>query len=154
MTPTEVVSSFERHMKVEVRLGLSTMVASTAKVMPALLTRLRSLNPSMDEVTEVLEHLGRDACLFTNEQRQEIGVVAQATMVDPTAVVTRTVVKTQQHLHLHYYLPARLWACLESGDRKENKFRQLAQLMCQSLGLQNPDVQTKRCPLALQKYNP
>lgn len=154
MTPTDVVSSFERHMKVEVRLGLSTMVASAEKVMPTLLTRLRSLNPSMDEVTAVLEHLGRDDCLFTNEQRQEIGVVAQATMVDPTAVVTRTVVKTQQHLHLHYYLPARLWACLESGDRKENKFRQLAQFMCQSLGLRNPDVKTKRCSLAFQKYNP
>ena len=154
MTPTDVVSSFERHMKVEVRLGLSSMVASAEKVMPTLLTRLRSLNPSMDEVTAVLEHLGRDDCLFTIEQRQEIGVVAQATMVDPTTVVTRTVAKTQQHLHLHDYLPARLWACLESGDRKENKFRQLAQFMCQSLGLRNPDVKTKRCSLVFQKYNP
>ena len=144
MTPLDVVSSFERHMDIEVRLGLTSMVASTAKVMPSLLTRLRSLKPSMDEVTELLEYLGKENCLFSGEQKQEIGGVVQATMVDPAAPSTKAVVKTQQHLYLHNYLPARLWACLESDDKKVNKFRQTAQFMCQSLGLRNPDAKTKR----------
>ena len=112
--------------------------------MRPLLARLRSLKPSMDEVTEALSYLGQDTCVFSEKQKQEIGGVAQATMVDPSTIWTRSTVKTQQHLHLHHYLPQRLWACLESEDKKENTFRQLAQFMCQSLGLRSPDAKTKR----------
>ena len=146
MTPMEIVASFEKHVEVEVRLGLCcTMVEATTKALPTLLMRLRSLKPSMVEVTEVLDYLqGSDACPFSGEQKLQIGQVANATMVDPTMVSTRAATKTQQHLDLHHYLPARLWACLGSEDKKENKFRQLAQFMCQSLGLRNPDAKTKR----------
>ena len=147
MTPLEVVTSFEKHMAVEIKLGLCTIIEATAKSLPILLTHLRSLKPSMGGVTEVLEYLqGSDTCLFSGDQKLEIGQVANAALVDPAIVSTRvtSAAKTQHHLGLHNYLPARLWACLESEDQKGNKFRQLAQFMCQSLGLRNPDAKTKR----------
>ena len=144
MTPTEAVASFERHIKFEVELGLSTLVEATAKALPPLLTRIRSLKPSRDEVADVLAYLGAESCLFSKEDRLEIGRAANATMVDPTTVVARATTKTQQHLYLHHYLPAKLWTCLESEDTKVNRFRQLGQFMCQSLGLRNPDAKTKR----------
>ena len=112
----EVVAFFEKHMDVEVKLGLSTMVEASAKALPALLIRIRSLKPSMGDVTEALDHLGKEACQFSGEERLQIGKAANAAMVDPTTVSTRTTGKTQQHLNLHHYLPARLWACLESED--------------------------------------
>ena len=73
MTPTDVVASFERHMDVEVRLGLSTLADSRQNAMQPLLARLRSLKPSMDEVTQLLDYLGNDTCKFSSEERQEIG---------------------------------------------------------------------------------
>ena len=151
MTPMEVVASFEKHMEVEVKLGLATMVEATAKALPALLVRLQSLQPSMGEVTEVLAHLGTEGCLFSPEDRQTIGKAANAAMFDPRNHRPGWVksVKTQQHLSLHHYLPAKFWACLESEDKKENKFRQLAQFMCQSLGLRNPDAKTKRLAVVI-----
>ena len=149
MTPVDVVSSFERHIQVEVRLGLSTMVVAREKAMQPMLTRLRSLKPSMDEATAVLAHLGEDACLFSPEERQSIGAVAQATMVESATSTARATAKTQQHLCLHRYLPQRLWSFLESDDSMENKFRQLAQFMCQCLGLRNPDAKTKRLAVVL-----
>ena len=146
MTPVEVVSSFERHIRVEVHLGLSTMAAACAKAMQPMLTRLRSLKPSLDEASEALEHIGHDSCIFPAESRQSIGAVVQATTVDSMHLLKRTTTATttQQNLCLHQYLPQRLWAFLESDDSKENKFRQLAQFMCQCLGLRNPDAKTKR----------
>ena len=149
MTPVDVVSSFERHIQVEVHIGLSTMVAARQKAMQPMLTRLRSLKPSMEEVTEVLAYLGEDTCIFSAEERQSIGTVAQATMVDPVMASTRATVKTQQHLFLHRYLPLRMWAFLESDHTIENKFRQLSQFMCQCLGLRNPDAKTKRLAVVL-----
>ena len=147
MTPLEVVTSFEKHMAVEVKLGLCTIVEAAAKSLPILLTHLRSLKPSMGDVTALLAYLtGSDNCLFSGDQKREIGQVVNAKMVDQATVSTRvtSACKTQQHLGLHNYLPARLWARLESEDQKGNKFRQLAQFMCQSLGLRNPDAKTKR----------
>ena len=78
--------------------------------------------------------------------KSRISLELQSTMVDPTTTSARAVhaVRTQQHLHLHNYLPARLWARLESEGVKDNKFRQLAHFMCQSLGLRSPDAKTKR----------
>ena len=131
-------------MKVEAQLGLSTLVASASEHLPPLLTRLRSLKPSMDEVTEVLEHLSTVDSTFSEAQKKEIAAVVKSTMVDTATASARATAKTQQHLSLHHYLPAKLWACLESDDKRENKFRQLAEFMCQSLGLRNPDAQTKR----------
>ena len=149
MTPVDVVSSFERHIQVEVHIGLSTMVAARETAMQPMLTRLRSLKPSMDEVTEVLAHLGKDTCIFSPEERQSIGAVARATMDDPVTPSTRAHARTQQNMCLHNYLPLRLWAFLESEDSQENKFRQLAQFMCQCLGLRNPDTKTKRLAVVL-----
>ena len=131
-------------MKVEAQLGLSTLVASATEHLPPLLTRLRSLKPSMDEVTEVLEHLSTVDSAFSEAQKKEIAAVVKSTMVDTATASARATAKTQQHLSLHNYLPAKLWACLESDDKRENKFRQLAEFMCQSLGLRNPDARTKR----------
>ena len=53
--------------------------------MAFLLIRLRSLKPSMGEVTKLLEYLGKENGLFSGGQKEEIGGVAQATMVDPAA---------------------------------------------------------------------
>ena len=151
MTPLEIVTTFARHIECEARLGLSTQVESTAKAMPSLVRRLRELKPSMAMVTEVFEYLAQDVSPFSKEQKQQIAEVAQSTMVDTTVVGPRAVhaVKTQQHLHLHNYLPARLWAVLESADSKENKFRQLAHFMCANLGLRNPDAKTKRLAVVI-----
>lgn len=145
MTPSEVISSFVRHMKIESRLGLVTLDGAAQKSMPALLARLRALKPSMDEVSAALEKLTTDECsAFSEGQTSEIASVVKATMVDNATVAPRTTVKTQHHPHLHKYLPMRLWGCFGSDDTIENKFKQLAEFMCQVLGLRNPDEQTKR----------
>ena len=145
MTPSEVVSSFVRHMKVESQLGLATLSGAAKASMPALLTRLRALKPSMDEVSDALEKLSTVECsVFSQDQATEIASVVKATMVDNTTIAPRTTVKTQHHPHLHHYLPMKLWGCLCSDDTVENKFKQLAEFMCQVLGLRNPDAQTKR----------
>ena len=152
MTPSEVVASFERHIDCELRLGLSTMAAAAEKNMPSIIARLRALRPSMDQVTEFLERMSREESVFSIEQRRELASVAQATMVDPMAATPRATSKTQCNLFLHHYLPERLWGVLESEDKRENKFRQLAQFMCQ-LGLRNPDAQTKRFSMSFQHHN-
>ena len=137
--------SFERHSNCEVNLGLSTLEGSAAKAMHPLLARLRSLSPSMVEVTEALEHLAKPSVVFSGDQRKEIGQVVQSTMADHTQTKRQsTTSKTQSNPCLEHYLPASLWGCLESDDWLDNKLRQLAQLMCMVLGLRHPDAKTKR----------
>ena len=146
-TPKDVVTSYENHALQEHRLGLTrSMAESLSKAMPSLVNRLRSLRPSMEEVTALLEYFGTGDCSFPMEQRKELATVVQDTMVDPTVVSSRSSSETQVHIHLQNYLPSRLWACLESCDSKHNKMRHLAQFMCQNLGLRNPCAQTKRLP--------
>ena len=151
MTPLEVVDSFERHMSVEIRLGLCTVDESLEKTMPALTNRLKLLKPSMEQVTAVCEYLTMPTCTFSPEQKHEIGCVVSATMVDPANALKTSHVRTQQHLFIHFYMPAWLWACIESDDTKDNKFRQTGHWMCKALGCRNPDAKTKRCSLQFQK---
>ena len=142
--------SFERHSSCEASLGLTTLEESAAKAMHPLLVRLRSLNPSMVEVTQALEHLAKSTVVFSVDQRREIGQVVQSTMADHTETKRQsTTSKTQSNLCLEHYLPARLWGCLESEDRIDNKFRQLAQFMCTVLGLRHPDAKTKRLAVVI-----
>ena len=88
----------------------------------------------MDEVSEALERLSADDCAFSEEQTKEIAAVVKSTMVDNATIAPRTTVKTQQHPHLHTYLPMKLWGCLGSDDTVENKFKQLAEFaFCEAL---------------------
>ena len=150
MTPKDVVKAIETHAHHEHRLGLtSSMEDSLSKAMPTLVNRLRSLRPSMDEVTELLEFFSDGTCCFPLEQRQELARIVETTMIDPTTATSRSSAKTQVNVHLQNYLPSRLWACLESCDSKHNKMRHLAQFMCQHLGLRNPCALTKRLSWAI-----
>ena len=150
MTPQEVIVSFERHSTCEVNLGLATKEESSVRATTPMLARIRSLNPSMAEVTEALGYLAKSSAVFSEGQRREIGQVVQSTMADPHQTKRQsTVSKTQQNLSLEHYLPAGMWGCLESEDRIDNKFRQLAQFMCTTLGLRNPDAKTKRLAVVI-----
>ena len=115
MTPSNVVSSFVRHMKIESKIGLSTLGEAAKANLPALLTRLRALKPSRDEVSGTLEYLSTDECTFSQEQTIEIAEVVKSTMVEHATIAAKTVVKTQHHLHLHNYLPMKLWGAPRLG---------------------------------------
>ena len=116
MTPLQAVSSFERHIQVETKIGLTTLVAAREKALQPVLARLRQLQPTIDEVTELLVHLGRDDCIWAAEERKSIGDVCNSTMVDEATRYQKATVRTQKHMFLHKYLPLRLWAFLESED--------------------------------------
>ena len=152
MTPVEVISSFEKHIECEVMLGLASLDDCREKCVGPLLIRLKALRPSMLAVTDALDYLGNESKIFSLEQRQSFGKAINATMdLEGARSFTRTAVvnKTQQHLHLHNYLPKKLWGALESADTKINKFKLLAQFMGQCLGLKYPDAQTKRLAVVI-----
>ena len=151
MTPLGVLTAFERHIQSEVNIGLCSMAQACNNAMPTIVTRLRSLSPSMEEVTAAMEYLHPDKGQFTLDQRQEMSTVVKASMKNDNASQTKRTgyFTSQKHRYLHHYIPSKLWGVLFSTDTVYNKMKHLAHFMCHNLGLRHPDAQAQRLAVVI-----
>ena len=127
-------------------MGIATREDACGNHLPIVINRMRNLKGvAMDHVTAANEHLSASVALFNVEQRHEIAKAIKAVMQsDCVTPTTKHGVTMQTHMHLHEYMPAKLWAILSSTEPLTNKFKHLASFMVQNLGLRHPCQQTKK----------
>lgn len=149
-TPLQVVHAAERHILSQTRLAISSLPDAVAAQMPNVSQLLRTAtNITQDDVTSLLEHLVVDNGTFTDDDRKEIGKIAQSRLQSVLAACGASDKKDQAHKYLYLYYPDWLWQIIRSTESMQNKLNHTADFWISQLGIRDPDENTKRLGVAI-----
>ena len=151
-TPLSIYTAAERYVTAATALDPSIRDAATKSQYEHVTEVLGKMTITCEHATELLEAIANPASVFTDAQRKSIGGLVNSIVSGTTSAAvqgSRPYVKEQTNLYLHAYLPAKLWACLESGDTFKTKLRQMSMFMNDIIGLRNPSAPTKVRVVAL-----